>query len=108
MANYFINDMNTSAVDAPATIASVSASSVDSSQSASASLSGPPSSRTIAFNIPRGANGSQPTFAIGTVSTLAAGSSATVSISTGTTTTYRLNFGIPRGPQGPPGPSGGS
>ena len=50
-------------------------------------------------------------FAIGSVSTLAAGSSATVSITAGTTTTYKLNFGIPKGDKGdrgPPGPSGGS
>jgi hypothetical protein len=50
----------------------------------------------------RGSDGLSPTFIIGTVTTLSAGASATVTIS-GTHPNYILNFGIPRGDKGDPG-----
>lgn len=55
---------------------------------------------------PQGPAGSTPSFSIGTVSTLPAGSSATASI-TGSSSNPVLNLGIPRGATGAPG-SGGS
>ncbi|MCQ2443086.1 MAG: glycoside hydrolase family 55 protein, partial [Oscillospiraceae bacterium] len=55
---------------------------------------------------PQGLAGSTPSFSIGTVSTLPAGSSATASI-TGSSSNPVLNLGIPRGATGASG-SGGS
>jgi hypothetical protein len=54
-----------------------------------------------------GATGSAATVSVGTVSTLAAGSQATVTNS-GTSQAAVLNFGIPQGAQGATGSSGGS
>ena len=54
-----------------------------------------------------GATGTAATIGIGTVSTLAAGSQATVTNS-GTSQAAVLNFGIPQGAQGTAGTSGGS
>ncbi len=56
---------------------------------------------------PTGPEGTAATVAIGTVSTLPPGSSATVS-NTGTTQNAVLNFGIPQGAAGPPGSGGTS
>lgn len=54
---------------------------------------------------PKGADGVTPTIKAGTVTTAAAGSSASVTASTsGTTTTF--NFTIPQGAQGPKGDTG--
>lgn len=49
--------------------------------------------------LPAAVNGVSPTLSVGTVSTLPAGSNATVSI-TGTSPSYTINFGIPRGDSG--------
>lgn len=54
---------------------------------------------------PKGDTGATPDFSIGTVSTLPAGSSVTVTI-TGTDTKPVLNFGIPVGPKGDTGSTG--
>ena len=57
-----------------------------------------------------GSTGPPPNLAIGTVTTLAPGSAATVTI-TGSSPNYVINYGIPRGntgAQGPTGPSGTS
>lgn len=54
---------------------------------------------------PQGATGSAATVSVGTTTTLAAGSSATVTNS-GTTSAAVLNFGIPQGIQGPQGNQG--
>jgi hypothetical protein len=56
---------------------------------------------------PAGATGSAATVTLGTVTTLAAGSPATVT-NTGTPQAAVLNFGIPQGPAGAPGSGGGS
>jgi collagen type VII alpha len=56
---------------------------------------------------PAGASGSAATVAVGTVSTLAPGSAATVTNS-GTAQAAVLNFGIPQGAAGAPGSGGGS
>jgi hypothetical protein len=56
---------------------------------------------------PAGAPGSAATVAVGTVTTLAAGSAATVTNS-GTAEAAVLNFGIPQGAAGAPGSGGGS
>ena len=50
--------------------------------------------------------GESATITVGTVTTLAAGSQATVE-NVGTPQAARFNFGIPRGPKGDPGSSGG-
>jgi len=54
---------------------------------------------------PAGAAGTAATVAVGTTTTLAAGSPATVSNS-GTPNAAILDFGIPQGATGPPGPAG--
>lgn len=54
---------------------------------------------------PSGADGVSPTVRVGNVSTLPAGSQATVTNS-GTTSNVVLNFGIPRGNDGSTGPAG--
>jgi hypothetical protein len=54
---------------------------------------------------PMGATGPAPNLAIGGVTTLAPGSSGTVTI-TGTSPNYNMNIGLPAGPQGMAGPSG--
>jgi hypothetical protein len=54
---------------------------------------------------PAGSNGSAATVSVGSTTTLAAGSSATVSNS-GTSNAAVLNFGIPQGIQGPQGAQG--
>lgn len=48
-----------------------------------------------------GANGTTPTLVMGTVTTLASGSSATANLVLVSGTTYRLDLGIPQGPTGP-------
>ena len=53
----------------------------------------------------KGADGQTPTFEVGTVSTGAAGSTATVTI-TGTAPNYVLNFTIPKGDKGDAGEAG--
>lgn len=55
----------------------------------------------------KGADGITPTLRVGTVTTLAAGSNATVSMSENNNV-YTLNFGIPKGNKGDTGASGGS
>ena len=54
----------------------------------------------------KGADGITPTLKVGTVTTLAAGSSATVTMSENNNV-YTLNFGIPKGVKGDTGASGG-
>lgn len=48
-----------------------------------------------------GANGTTPTLVMGTVTTLASGSSATANLVLVSGSTYRLDLGIPQGPTGP-------
>ena len=55
----------------------------------------------------KGADGITPTLRVGTVTTLAAGSNATVTMSENNNV-YTLNFGIPKGNKGDTGASGGS
>ena len=55
----------------------------------------------------KGADGITPTLKVGTVTTLAAGSNATVTMSKNNNE-YTLNFGIPKGNKGDTGASGGS
>lgn len=55
----------------------------------------------------KGADGITPTLKVGTVTTLAAGSNATVTM-TENNNEYTLNFGIPKGNKGDTGASGGS
>ena len=55
----------------------------------------------------KGADGITPTLKVGTVTTLAAGSNATVTMSKNNNE-YTLNFGIPKGNKGDIGASGGS
>ena len=55
----------------------------------------------------KGADGITPTLKVGTVTTLAAGSNATVTMSNNNNE-YTLNFGIPKGNKGDTGASGGS
>ena len=55
----------------------------------------------------KGADGVTPTLRVGTVTTLAAGSNATVTMSENNNV-YTLNFGIPKGNKGDTGASGGS
>ena len=55
----------------------------------------------------KGADGITPTLKVGTVTTLAAGSNATVTMSENNNV-YTLNFGIPKGNKGDTGASGGS
>ena len=55
----------------------------------------------------KGADGITPTLKVGTVTTLAAGSSATVTMSKNNNE-YTLDFGIPKGNKGDTGASGGS
>ena len=55
----------------------------------------------------KGADGITPTLKVGTVTTLAAGSNATVTMSQ-SNNVYTLNFGIPKGNKGDTGASGGS
>lgn len=55
----------------------------------------------------KGADGITPTIRVGTVTTLAAGSNATVTMSENNNV-YTLNFGIPKGNKGDTGASGGS
>lgn len=55
----------------------------------------------------KGADGITPTLRVGTVTTLAAGSTATVTMSENNNV-YTLNFGIPKGNKGDTGASGGS
>ena len=55
----------------------------------------------------KGADGVTPTLKVGTVTTLAAGSNATVTMSKNNNE-YTLNFGIPKGNKGDTGASGGS
>ena len=55
----------------------------------------------------KGADGITPTLRVGTVTTLAAGSNATVTMSENNNI-YTLNFGIPKGNKGDTGASGGS
>ena len=55
----------------------------------------------------KGADGITPTLRVGTVTTLAAGSNATVTMSVNNNV-YTLNFGIPKGNKGDTGASGGS
>ena len=55
----------------------------------------------------KGADGITPTLRVGTVTTLAAGSNATVTMSKNNNE-YTLNFGIPKGNKGDTGASGGS
>ena len=55
----------------------------------------------------KGADGITPTLKVGTVTTLAAGSNATVTMSENNNV-YTLNFGIPKGNKGATGASGGS
>ena len=55
----------------------------------------------------KGADGITPTLRVGTVTTLAAGSNATVTMSENNNE-YTLNFGIPKGNKGDTGASGGS
>ena len=55
----------------------------------------------------KGADGITPTLKVGTVTTLAAGSNATVTMSENNNE-YTLNFGIPKGNKGDTGASGGS
>lgn len=76
--------------------------------------SGTPTAAVLDFSIPRGnagtngtngTNGAAATIAVGTVTTGAAGSSATV-VNAGTSAAAVLNFAIPRGDQGLTGPAG--
>ena len=55
----------------------------------------------------KGADGITPTLKVGTVTTLAAGSNATVNM-TGSNNIYTIDFGIPKGAKGDTGSSGGS
>ena len=54
----------------------------------------------------KGADGATPTLKVGTVTTLAAGSNATVNM-TGSNNVYTIDFGIPKGAKGDTGSSGG-
>lgn len=59
---------------------------------------------TDTFTVTNGAPGTAATIAVGTVTTLPAGSPATVE-NAGTSSAARFDFGIPQGPQGEPGAS---
>lgn len=61
---------------------------------AAVTITGTPPNQVLNFALPPGADGTIPTFSIGTISTLAPGSAATVTI-TGTAPNYVLNFGLP-------------
>lgn len=63
---------------------------------AAATITGTSPNQVLNLTLPPGNNGVTPTFAVGTVSTLLPGSSATVSVS-GTAPNYVLNFGLPAG-----------
>lgn len=69
-------------------------------------LPGPPGpSGNVGATGPTGPAGAAATVSVGTTTTLAAGSPATVTNS-GTTAAAILNFGVPAGPTGPAGPAG--
>lgn len=71
-------------------------------------LDGTPDTGIVIFYVPDGADGragATPTFILGTVTTLPAGSPATAAISaTVNPNEYQIDFGLPQGIQGPPGP----
>lgn len=66
---------------------------------AAVTITGTPPNQVLNFALPPGADGTTPTFSIGTISTLSPGSAATVTI-TGTAPNYVLNFGLPAGNAG--------
>lgn len=110
---------------APGNIASVSITALPPDSSPTATISGPSNNRSIAFGIPSGVGpkgdkgdkgdpgadstvpgpaGTAATISSATATTLAAGSSATVSLG-GTSTNRTFTFGIPRGADGTNGTS---
>lgn len=92
-------------VDGVTPIINAQAVSVPYTQEASVEKTGDQYNMTYTFYIPRGNTGATPQFAIGTITTLPAGSQATVTI-TGTTDNPILNFGIPIGNKGDKGDTG--
>lgn len=92
-------------VDGVTPIINAQAVTVPYTQEASVEKTGDQYNMTYTFYIPRGYTGATPQFAIGTITTLPAGSQATVTI-TGSTDNPILNFGIPIGNKGDKGDKG--
>lgn len=93
----------------PGKAATIRIGSVTSGATASVKNSGTESEAVLDFVLKQGepgTNGATPTFQIGTVSTLAPGDQATVSIQKVRGNLYSLNFSIPRGFQGKQGDPG--
>ena len=84
------------------TIESATATDLTSDAAPTIGLGGTAEARTLAFGIPRGADGVTPTIVVGETATSAAGQDANVS-NAGTDAAVDLRFTIPRGDQGPAG-----